>query len=517
MRAAFKLLCALTLILLWTVVPAVADVPTEMSVQGRLTNGAGAPVPAGFKNFTFKIFDQQVGGVEIWPGGPGETQLLSTDANGLWNAGVGEIIPLTEAVFLSPVRWLEVTVNDGVNPIETLPRIELRTNPYTYRAATSQQADSLAGNSLSDLGDLWVDEVGDTMSGPLANYYTQKDLGTSVQVHNYNDAWFGGWNDFIGTWGITGQVGGDNSNWNVGIAGSAEGNNNTSDANYGILGYANGSGVTNVGIHGRTGLSGTTNYSGLFTSGDFAVFGTQTSGSGGVLLPTDAIDNTEILDEPGIAYDNTLLVFSISAHSNTGVDIARVTITTPAAGYVVVTGSVGMLFSGTTGINYGWINLDTSGTDNSLFNSTWYWGGANAHASTGNEYGMVTATRVFNLPAGSHTFEIIGNGYTSNNALASVGVNTANILATYQPTGYGGVDALVADASGFEHSNSVRQSIGEPLTGQATFYEVDLRELELRAARTQLEAEKAKRALLEAQTGALLMSNKGVVKEGANR
>ena len=65
MRNNFKLSCALALTMIWTVAPALADVPTKMSVQGRLTNGAGAPVPAGLKNFTFKIYDQPAGGIEI--------------------------------------------------------------------------------------------------------------------------------------------------------------------------------------------------------------------------------------------------------------------------------------------------------------------------------------------------------------------------------------------------------------------------------------------------------------------
>lgn len=501
MRRVFVI--AFTLAFLGVGVQALADVPTEMAVQGRLTNAANAPVPPGLKNFTFKIFDAPSGGAEIWPGGPGETQLLTTDANGLWNAGVGTVIPLTEAVFLSPIRWLEVTVDDGVNPIETLPRLELRTTPYAYRAATSQQADSLAGSSLSDLVDQFVDEEGDGMTGPLTVDWQHLNLGASIAVDNHNNSWTPYWSDDFGygNWGLSADVNGDGNNFNVGVAGAARGNDNTVEGNYALLGYADGN-VTNIGVLASTSNLGTSNYSGYFSGGDFSVQVPFTPGTLGVMLPPDAIDNSEIADESGIAFDNSILAFSLLP-SNTGQDISRVSLTTPASGYVVVTATVVVRFSGTTSSSYAWINLDVSGTDNSLFNSTWHWAGADAHAGTGNEYQTLTATRVFSVSAGVNTFEVIGNGWDENAVGASVNVWTSNILATYQPTGYGTVDALVADASGFEHSTAVRLEGGLPQTGGTTLYEVDLRELELKAARAQAEAERARRELVEAKLGAL--------------
>lgn len=119
-----------------------AAVPTRMTVQGKLTNAAGDPVPAGLKSFTFKIYDAQAGGTEIWPAGPGEVQPLSTDADGLWTAELGALVPLTDPVFSGNTRWLEVTVNDGVHPVETLPRIKLNTSPYTFRSAQTLNADN---------------------------------------------------------------------------------------------------------------------------------------------------------------------------------------------------------------------------------------------------------------------------------------------------------------------------------------------------------------------------------------
>ncbi len=129
-----------------------AAVPTRMTVQGKLTNAAGDPVPAGIKSFTFKIYDAAAGGMEVWPAGPGEVQPLSTDADGLWTAEVGAVVALTDPVFSGDTRWLEVTVNDGVNPAETLPRIKLNTSPYTFRSEQSNNAAN-AGNA-DNLGGL---------------------------------------------------------------------------------------------------------------------------------------------------------------------------------------------------------------------------------------------------------------------------------------------------------------------------------------------------------------------------
>jgi len=79
MRNVLKSLLILSVAVAFVLPSARADVPESMNVQGRLTDAAGDPVSPGLKNFTFKIFDQEVGGVEIWPAGPGELQTITTD------------------------------------------------------------------------------------------------------------------------------------------------------------------------------------------------------------------------------------------------------------------------------------------------------------------------------------------------------------------------------------------------------------------------------------------------------
>ena len=119
-----------------------AAVPTSITVQGKLTDAGGIPLPAGVKTFTFRIFDAASFGTQIWPtGGGSEDQSLTTDAAGLWIGLIGALSPLNDAVFTDSVRWLEVSVSST-----TLPRIRLVTGPYAYRVAT---VDGASGGTIT--------------------------------------------------------------------------------------------------------------------------------------------------------------------------------------------------------------------------------------------------------------------------------------------------------------------------------------------------------------------------------
>lgn len=486
-----KRVFAVVFALLWlgAGTPVLADVPTEMSVQGRLTTAAGAPVPAGFKNFTFKIFDLPAAGIEIWPGGPGETQFLNTDANGLWNAGVGTIIPLTEAVFLAPVRWLEVTVNDGVNPPETLPRIELRTNPYTYRAATSQQADSLAGNSFGDIADMFVDEAADTMSGQLRIDWDHTGGKSTLEIENINNGYLSTWSDFTGTWGLSADANSDNGPFNLGVGGECLGDNT---ANYGVYGVARGFGSANFAVFGNAG-DGINNFAGYF-QGDLEV--QNFNGDAGVNLPDDAISASEILDEPGIAQGR--LAGSIILGGGAALTtITSVTLTTPVDGYIHLHGRCYVGFVGGTS---GQAFLQVSDV-------------ANATLDVGI-YSLVTSTvsavnwdelcnhRTYFKAAGTHTFYLEG----MENYAGTVEAGYATLTAMFFPKSYGTVSTVVAqgERGDFATASSIRaEGPGAGLPDQggsaAPVYEVDLRELELKVARAEAEAERARRELVEAK------------------
>jgi hypothetical protein len=71
------------------------------------------------------------------------------------------------------------------------------------------------------------------------------------------------------------------------------------------------------------------------------------------------------------------------------------------------------------------------------------------------------------------------------------------ITALYIPVSYGTVGTFATESSGFVSANSELSET--PVDGsKQQLYKIDLRELELRAARERLEAERAEKELLEA-------------------
>lgn len=187
MRTRFAMAIGL-LVFLETV--GLAAVPNQMAVQGRLTDAVGLPPAAGVKQFVFRVFNAPSGGTEIWPGGAGEIQSVSTDAQGMWKANIGAQIPLTTAVFAGAATWLEITVDDGQNAV-TLPRMQLVTSPYAHRVAS---IDGAAGGALTSGIDL--PHYGSTLDGNASGIRWM--LGSNIQTAFGFDVFYGLY--FQGSW-----------------------------------------------------------------------------------------------------------------------------------------------------------------------------------------------------------------------------------------------------------------------------------------------------------------------------
>jgi hypothetical protein len=189
---------------------ALADVPAQLPVQGRLTDSTGVPVDSGTVTFGFRILDAETGGSAIWPVAGEETQLIDIAAGGLWQAAVGSVLPLTGAVFADSVRWLEITVDTGTGP-ETLSRIRLLTAPYVFRAdhaltsdvaALALDAQLLGGSSPVDFAAAvhmhspdQIDPQGDAsgldadrLDGEEGDYYTTADHLTGLLPESVRSA-----------------------------------------------------------------------------------------------------------------------------------------------------------------------------------------------------------------------------------------------------------------------------------------------------------------------------------------
>ncbi len=207
--------------------------------------------------------------------------------------------------------------------------------------------------------------------------------------------------------------------------------------------------------------------------------------------------------------DSLVNVPGIAAAQSTGftyltssgpIQILTVTITIPAPGYVVVDGKFYGITESTLGSNTAYVRIDSLGGIGPQFPYATIFG-AYGFSNTSPVFYPGTVYRMFFEPsAGTYTFQMVG-GYTSTSTGADARVAYPMMKATYFPTSYGSVVTLVnsADAGQFQQTNAVPvgDAMGQP-NGQ-TMYQVDLRELEVKAVRAQAEAEKLQRQLAEAK------------------
>jgi hypothetical protein len=130
---------AVAFLLMLVVAEISISAPTQLTIQGRLTDIGGNPI-SGLNAFEFRIYDAQFGGLQVWPASGFESQNIAPDSAGLWSASVGQVTPLTDAVFSDSDRWLQITAA-GM----TLPRVRLSTSPYAFRVAT---VDGASGGTI---------------------------------------------------------------------------------------------------------------------------------------------------------------------------------------------------------------------------------------------------------------------------------------------------------------------------------------------------------------------------------
>jgi hypothetical protein len=133
-------------------VPALADTPNLIHYQGEISDSLGNPVTDGNYSVRFRIFDQSVGGVNLW----NEITVQSTEG-GLFNHLLGSLSPLPEDLFTAQDSLFMELVVEG----ETIaPRITLVSVGYARRVNT---VDATLGGDIT--GAVTVE---DTTSAPLS-------------------------------------------------------------------------------------------------------------------------------------------------------------------------------------------------------------------------------------------------------------------------------------------------------------------------------------------------------------
>jgi hypothetical protein len=141
----------------------VAEIPSSINYQGRLTNPDGSLVANGDYQIAFAIYDQAIGGTELWSCPPQNASI----GNGLFTYQLGSATPFPNGLFESDtLRWLEIEVGGE----QIAPRTQLTSVAYAYH---SLRADT-ASYALSGSGG-WVDS-GTTVS--LATPSDSVGIGT---------------------------------------------------------------------------------------------------------------------------------------------------------------------------------------------------------------------------------------------------------------------------------------------------------------------------------------------------
>ena len=136
-----------------------ADVPNTVNYQGRLTDSSGNPVADGTYSMTFKIYNIESGDSGIPCGDEGanclweETQSVETK-NGLFNAMLGSVNPVTATIFSEANRWLGITVESDS---EMTPRQKFASSAYALKAKPPSQEELTCPSNMVKAGSFCID------------------------------------------------------------------------------------------------------------------------------------------------------------------------------------------------------------------------------------------------------------------------------------------------------------------------------------------------------------------------
>ena len=162
-----------------------------------------------------------------------------------------------------------------------------------------------------------------------------------------------------------------------------------------------------------------------------------------------SVTSLDILDEPGVAFDQGSISYSVPA---TGADlVARtVTITTPAAGFILVNfGGYMDIGSHTAGV-LGQLRASISETTALGPNSTWSISTVGREVASGTVYGStISRSFVYSKPAGTYTFYLVCDSFGGGE---SVVIRYPSLNAVYLPTAYGTTSG--AGLTGLQSSSS---------------------------------------------------------------
>ncbi|MFH2036654.1 MAG: hypothetical protein ABIJ45_09650 [Candidatus Zixiibacteriota bacterium] len=437
-------------IILISVVSALAEVPGMINYQGRLTDPSGDPVPDGNYTINFRLYNVSSAGTAFWS----ESHTDVTITDGMFNIILGADTPITETELDNAEIYLEIEVEGNI----ITPRTKMVSSAYAIEAGV---ADSLKN-------DIYLNESGDTLRGTMRFDGDGLGIDGFLSVGSQSASLFF-MDNGISTMDLYGQ-------------------------SYGSLYLYDQDGTRTAALDATNNLGAIMQLSD--STGSLKIhLDAGKSGNSSVVIPDNAIDADEILDEPGIA----------SVYSSSGVDLGRyeftdletVSITIPAPGYIYLWGTCYVRIAyDTANFNGAYLQIDETagGTSISATGTRFY---------RRNIYGDTTRTsiavdRVYYKPAaGTYEFRLEGRQYISSAAI--IDAYNSKLTAIYIASSYATVKNAISDPGDNPEAIPIELlDENENPTGDVE-YEVDLRYYELKAKKAKIEALEAELELMKAR------------------
>lgn len=469
-----------------TAISVASDFPHLVSYQGRVTDGANAPVTNPAANMQFHLYTVAAAGAPVW-----SEAAVVVVTDGLFNHVLGSSCPgcsIPTAVFQNnDTLWLEVQYEAEI----LTPRTMLVASPYAYRVATVDKSTGgtitgevvITGNAIGNQlevtntgpgrgGFFSIANGGNTEPaiqgthvgpGPGGSFFSDGG-GPGIQA----SATFGTAAEFSGDLELGGDLfvlsgldtvgeflaagntlrnyGGDGlENWR--LWGSSYGQLQLYDASVGNVKQAELSALVG---------GGTLTLNDPVGSND-KILNAGSSGDASVILGADAVNASEIRDEPGVANNKSDINLSLGL----GGDIVlERTINCPTAGYVLAYGS-------------GYVSsIHGSGTASNVF--IWLTDAHFVHANKPKTYSWIPASSptgsyvtsysvqgVFSVPAGNTTFYL--------EALEQSGIielGSSQLSLIFVPTSYGTVVSNMPSANLDDPALKSYPGLSEPETAE---------------------------------------------------
>lgn len=413
--------------------------------QGRLSDNA--ELADGFYDFQFRLFEDAAATTMI---GNVITRSNVEVVDGLFTVTVN--FGGSGLLFDGDRRWLQVSVRPaGVGTYTALsPAQEITAAPHATYSSFAGIA-NVAETSMTDLTEAYNNgSILDATAGPVA---IQKSNGGLFNPATLRIGALGG--------GAGGRLEITSSNGNTAVRAEANGSNNGGNLQvFNATGNAVISSQFDVSTNGggffslfRRNSGGPGSAVGFQVDGNFAgtestqvtvrgeantmFLQTHLNGDDAVILDNDAINATEMLNEPGIAFRASSGGATLTPDAATIDIIDQRTINCPTSGYVLVIASAEADIShtnfSTTNANFGVSN-----------NSGSLPGGQDVELLLGNtlpggSYDFpITVHSVFSVNAGNNTFYFLGD---QNSSTGVFDMNDVALTCLFIPTAYGTISA----------------------------------------------------------------------------